>query len=33
MQRGFGDSARGGNEGQDNGGPRGFQSVVQDGDD
>ena len=32
MQRGLGDSVGGGSEGQD-GGPGGFQSVVQSGDD
>ena len=33
MQRGLGDSVGGGDEGQEDGGPRGFQSVVQAGDD
>ena len=33
MQRGLGDSVGGGNEGQEDGRPGGFQSVVQDGDD
>ena len=32
MHRGLGDSVGGGNEGQEDGGPGGFQSVVQDGD-
>ena len=33
MQRGLGDSVGGGSEGQEDGGTRGFQSVVQDVDD
>ena len=33
MQRGLGDRVGGGSEGQEDGGPMGFQSVVQDGDD
>ena len=33
MQRGLGDRVGGGSEGQEDGGPVGFQSVVQDGDD
>ena len=33
MQRGLGHSAGAGNEGQEDGGPKGFQSVVQHGDD
>ena len=33
MQRGFGDSVGGGNGGQEDVGPRGLQSVAQDGDD
>ena len=31
MQRGLGDRVGGGSEGQEDGGPMGFQSVVQDG--
>ena len=33
MHRGLGDSVDGGSEGQEDGGPGGFQSVVHDGDD
>ena len=33
MQRGLGDRVGGGSEGQEDGGPMGFQSAVQDGDD
>ena len=33
MQRGFGDSARGGDEGQEDGGPSDFQSLVPEWDD